>query len=117
MEVLVVHRPEYDDWSLPKGKVDRGESLRSAAAREVLEETGFSCTLGPMLATVTYRDAHGRNKAVVYWAMVVDHGSFRSNDEVDVVKWLGFEEAQEALDHDRDVRMLRDSMPQILSGS
>src|SRR3712207_3846207 len=69
VEVLVVHRPRYDDWSLPKGKLDRGESFEDAAIREVREETGLRCRLGRELEPVRYRDGKGRPKVVRYWVM------------------------------------------------
>ena len=67
--VAVVHRPRYDDWSLPKGKLDRGESWEQAALREVREETGLECELGEQLPTVRYMDQRGRPKTVRYWRM------------------------------------------------
>ena len=70
-ELLVVHRPRYDDWSLPKGKVEPGETDEDAARREVEEETGYLCTLGDELTTVRYIDRKGRNKQVRFWKMTV----------------------------------------------
>ncbi len=116
VEILLVHRPRYDDWSLPKGKIEENESLESAAIREVLEETGFACELGERLPTITYRDAKKRRKAVVYWVMTVDHGKFRSNEEVDSVRWLSPTDAEAKLDYSRDAELLRSSMPVILAG-
>lgn len=86
--VLVVHRPRYDDWTLPKGKLDPGESLEACARREVAEETGLACRLGPWLADVTYEDHRGRSKLVRYWAMTVRSGAFAPNDEVDEACWV-----------------------------
>lgn len=117
VEILVVHRPRYDDWSLPKGKIERGESLESTAVREVLEETGFNCTLEVRLPTVTYYDAEGRRKAVVYWVMAVDDGSFQKNDEVNEVRWLRPDEARMILDYERDAELLSGSLSQILDRS
>jgi len=102
VEVLVVHRPRYDDWSLPKGKRDRGESDRQTARREVLEETGLECVLGPELATSTYVDGRGRPKVVRYWAMAVEGGEFVPNDEVDEVRWLDVDEVIGVLTYGRD---------------
>jgi len=102
VEVLVVHRPRYDDWSLPKGKRDGGESDRQTARREVLEETGLTCVLGPELATSTYVDGRGRPKVVRYWAMTVEDGQFVANDEVDEVRWLDADQVIEALTYGRD---------------
>ena len=72
-QVCLVHRPRYDDWTLPKGKLDRGESFEDAALREVWEETGLRCRLGEELEPARYRDHKGRPKLVRYWAMEVEH--------------------------------------------
>jgi 8-oxo-dGTP diphosphatase len=101
-QVLLVHRPRYDDWTLPKGKLDPGETYEAAALREVREETGLRCTLGRELATTEYRDNKGRPKVVRYWLMSVDGGDFEPNDEVDEVCWLPVAGAIEALTYDRD---------------
>ena len=73
-EVLVVHRPKYDDWTFPKGKNKPGEDDDICALREVEEETGFRCTLGPELTSTAYIDRKGRPKEVRYWIMTVEHG-------------------------------------------
>ena len=96
-ELCVVHRPKYDDWSLPKGKLDRGESFEQAAVREVLEETGLRCTVGPELPTARYRDRKGRSKEVRFWAMQRGSGTFRPNREVDTVQWVAVEQLPEWL--------------------
>ncbi len=104
-EVLVVHRPRYDDWSLPKGKVDPGESLLEAAVREVAEETGLAVEIGERAGEVRYRDRHGRSKAVVYWHMTPRPPSRITrppDDEVDRVCWLGVDEALERLTYEHD---------------
>jgi len=88
VEVAVVHRPKYDDWSLPKGKLDGGESHEDAARREVLEETGLLCELGAELASTSYVDGKGRPKVVRYWSMTVLDGAFRPSEEVDELRWL-----------------------------
>src|SRR5215204_6125702 len=87
-EVLVVHRPKYEDWSLPKGKLDPGETLEQAALREVEEETGMRCTLGEHVGTNEYRDRHGRSKRVDWWLMQAVDGEFEPNDEVDEIRWV-----------------------------
>jgi 8-oxo-dGTP diphosphatase len=102
-EILIVHRPRYDDWSLPKGKLEQGEDAADAALREVEEETAYRCRLGPEIASVRYRDQRGRPKEVRYWRMDVEReGTFRANDEVDQRRWLTVRDAVEALTHDSD---------------
>src|SRR3954453_19221468 len=73
-EIAVVHRPQYDDWSLPKGKLDADETWEEAALREVEEEIGLRCTLGEELPHVEYQDRKGRDKVVRYWLMDVEGG-------------------------------------------
>ncbi len=104
-EVLLVHRPVYDDWSFPKGKREAGETDEVCAVREMEEETGLRCELGAELISVSYVDRKGRPKSVRYWASVVRSGQFEPNREVDEIRWLPVPEATERLtyDHDRDV--------------
>jgi len=111
--VLLVHRPRYDDWTLPKGKLDRGESFEDAALREVLEETGLRCTLGRELPGTEYRDRKDRAKVVRYWLMAPDSepGAFEPNDEVDEVRWMEVEEAAVQLTYDRDRDVLESVDP------
>ncbi len=106
-EVLVVHRPRYGDWTLPKGKLDEDESLAEAALREVLEETGYTCALGPEIGMVEYRDRSGVRKFVHYFAMTVEEGSFLANREVDKAKWLEPAAAAERLTYERDRALIR----------
>jgi 8-oxo-dGTP diphosphatase len=106
VEALVVHRPRYDDWSLPKGKLDKGESFEQAALREVLEETGLRCRLGAELDPVTYTDGKGRPKIVRYWRMeAVEDTGFAPNDEVDELAWLELHAAAQRVtyEHDREL--------------
>ncbi len=103
--IAVVHRPRYDDWSLPKGKLNKNESFERAALREVQEETGLSCQLAEELDPVSYNDNRGRPKSVRYWRMKVLKGEFEANDEVDDLRWLTRTEAIELLSyaHDREL--------------
>src|SRR4051794_25314038 len=100
--VAVVHRNRYDDWSLPKGKLDPGETWEQAALREVREEIGLRCRLGRELDAVHYTDHKGRAKTVRYWVMEVEGGEFEPNDEVDEVRWLEPREAVGLLSYERD---------------
>jgi 8-oxo-(d)GTP phosphatase len=108
-EVLLVHRPKYDDWSFPKGKLDPGEHVTTAAVREVAEETGLDIRLGPPLSTQRYWVDNGerRRKRVYYWvARVVgddDVSRYKPNNEIDEVIWLPLEKAREQLQYDYDL--------------
>ena len=111
LEVLLIHRPRYDDWSFPKGKVDDGESDEDAAVREVEEEVGLRLVRGPELASTRYHDSKGRRKVVRYWAMELRYGEEPiAGDGVDEVRWVGVDEATQHLTWDRDVVVL-DSLP------
>ena len=118
VEVAVVHRPRYDDWSLPKGKLDPGESWEEAALREVEEETGMRCSLGSELPEAIYTDAKGRLKLVRYWLMYEDEdededeAEFVGGDEVDELAWLAPEAAQAALSYQRDRELLQFALDQ-----
>ncbi len=108
VEVLVVHRPRYDDWSLPKGKREPGERDEDAAIREVAEETGYRCTLGDELATVRYIDRRGRDKQVRFWRMtVVAAMAWSPNEEVDERRWISPAVAATLLSYEADRQLLR----------
>jgi 8-oxo-dGTP diphosphatase len=102
-EVLLVHRPKYDDWSFPKGKCDEGESDEACALREVEEETGLRCELIDELGETSYRDAKGRPKVVRYWRMRAVTGEFVPHDEVDEIRWETPEDAARVLSWSRDL--------------
>ena len=105
-EIAVIHRPRYDDWSLPKGKVDPGETEPVTAVREVHEETGYSSHLGRRLTAVTYPVEQGVKK-VRYWAARRVDGEFNPNAEVDELKWLPIAEAMKQLEYPHDRKVLR----------
>jgi 8-oxo-dGTP pyrophosphatase MutT (NUDIX family)/phosphohistidine phosphatase SixA len=106
LEVLLVHRPAYDDWTFPKGKLDSGELEPDAAVREVEEETGLACLLGRELGETEYVDSQGRPKRVRYWAMVAPAGEPRPANEVDEVAWAAPAEAAGRLSYERDRALL-----------
>ena len=101
-KVAVVHRPYREDWSIPKGKLDPGESFEQAAVRELREETGFVVELADELPEVRYHDHRGRPKLVRYWLMRVTDGAFVVNDEVDELRWLTPDDAAALLTYDAD---------------
>ncbi|MGZ4553547.1 MAG: NUDIX hydrolase [Mycobacteriaceae bacterium] len=103
--VALVHRPRYDDWSLPKGKVEPGEPRTLAAVREVAEETGYEVVLGVHLAITSYRTG-GRAKLVNYWAARIIGGRFTPNDEVDELRWATPAQAAQLLTYPHDIRVL-----------
>jgi 8-oxo-dGTP diphosphatase len=105
--VAVVHRPKYDDWSLPKGKLDPGEGFEEAALREVEEETGMRCRLGAELPSTEYRDSKGRSKLVRYWLMEPLDGEFSPTGEVDELRWLEPGQAEALLSYEHDKGLMR----------
>lgn len=105
LEICLVHRPRYDDWSYPKGKLKHGESALEGALREVLEETGFECAPGARLPTSRY-EVNGRPKEVAYWEAEATHGAFVPNDEVDRLLWLPPSVARNRLTQLRDRNQL-----------
>ncbi len=107
LEVAVIHRPRYDDWTLPKGKLQGRETIEAAAVREVEEETGLTVHRGPAAVQTEYRDRHGRRKTVDYFYMTTVGGEFIRNDEADELRWLPPEEAARLLTYQRDAEIVR----------
>lgn len=107
IEVVVVHRPRYDDWTLPKGKLHPGEGHPDAAVREVHEETGLTASRGAELAPSHYLDGRGRPKMVRWWAMTPQGGGFVPGDEVDDSRWVPVADAGDVLTYERDLEVLR----------
>ena len=114
-EVLLVHRPKYDDWSFPKGKLDPGEHEVTAAVREVAEETGLDVRLGPALGPQRYRMSSGRWKHVDYWTAKVvgsdDVAGYRPNEEIDAVEWVPWDAAMVRLTYPHDRETLAEARP------
>jgi len=106
LEVLLVHRPRYDDWSLPKGKLEAGETHLHAALREVEEETGLRCEAAQELQPVRYKDRKGRSKRVRYWAMTPVDGRFQVNDEVDEARWVAADDVAALVSYPRDAAVV-----------
>ena len=105
-EVLLVHRPKYDDWAFPKGKADSGETDGECALREVEEETGLRCELQDELGETSYVDPQGRQKTVRYFAMRPLRGEFTPHNEIDEIAWLSFPDAEARLSYARDRELL-----------
>jgi 8-oxo-dGTP pyrophosphatase MutT (NUDIX family) len=112
----VVHRPRYDDWSLPKGKAEPGEDLEAAALREVAEETGMECRIGARLGGHRYTDQRGRPKTTQYWLMEALEGEFTPGDEVDELRWLDAGEARRLLSYERDHGLLAEAEAAVGAG-
>jgi 8-oxo-dGTP pyrophosphatase MutT (NUDIX family) len=107
LEVLVVHRPGYGDWTFPKGKCEPGESDEACALREVEEETGLRCALEAELPSTSYTDGRGRDKVVRYWRLRVLGGAVAFEHEVDEARWLSPAAAEALLTYPRDLDVLR----------
>lgn len=115
LEVLLVHRKQYDDWSFPKGKVDKGEYLPETAVREMEEETGVRLKLGRKLSTIKYKVSSGEDKEVHYWASKLRQSAwakakFNPNDEISALEWLPAKKALGALSYPHDKTLLKEVM-------
>ena len=108
--VAVIHRPKYMDWSLPKGKLEEGEGWQEAALREVKEETGYRSEPILELPHVSYLDRKGRRKLVRYWLMEPIEGKFESHGEVDELRWVSPEEADELLTYPHDKELVHKAL-------
>ena len=114
-QVAVVHRPRYDDWSLPKGKCEPDETDEAAAHRELLEETGLQARLVAELEPVRYTDRLGRAKVVRYWLMEPVGGEFVPNDEVDDLRWVAPDEAVGLLTYPRDALVVSEAVSRMVT--
>ena len=107
LELVLVHRPAYDDWSFPKGKLHGGESERAAALREVEEEIGVRGLIGRDLGSISYTDGRGRPKSVRYWLMTIAEGAvLAAANEVDEARWVPVGEVRRLLSYDHDRRLV-----------
>jgi 8-oxo-dGTP diphosphatase len=106
VEVLLVHRPAYDDWTFPKGKANRGETDEACALREVEEETGLSCAIEGELGETRYIDPKGRPKVVRWYRMRPLEGRFEPHQEIDDARWLRLDDAAAALTYEHDRELL-----------
>ena len=109
-EIAVIHRPEYDDWTLPKGKIEPDETPEDCALREVREETGLRCDLVRPLGCTAYVDRRGRDKIACYWIMQVRGGKFKAGVEVDRLQWLTVSDAVKRLTYRHDKLLVQQEL-------
>jgi 8-oxo-dGTP pyrophosphatase MutT (NUDIX family) len=109
-EIAVIHRPEYDDWTLPKGKIEPDETPEDCALREVREETGLRCGLVRPLGCTAYVDRRGRDKIACYWIMEVRGGRFKPGVEVDRMAWLPVADAVRRLTYRHDKLLVQQEL-------
>jgi 8-oxo-dGTP diphosphatase len=110
LEIAVIHRPEYDDWTLPKGKIEPDETPEDCALREVREETGLRCDLKRPLGCTAYVDRRGRDKIACYWIMEVRGGRFKPGVEVDRLLWLPVPDAVKRLTYRHDKLLVQQEL-------
>jgi 8-oxo-dGTP diphosphatase len=109
-EIAVIHRPQYDDWTLPKGKIEPDETPEDCALREVREETGLRCGLVRPLGCTAYVDRRGRDKIACYWIMDVRGGRFKPGIEVDKMAWLPVADAVRRLTYRHDKLLVQQEL-------
>jgi 8-oxo-dGTP diphosphatase len=109
-EIAVIHRPEYDDWTLPKGKIEPDETPEDCALREVREETGLRCDLVRPLGCTAYVDRRGRDKIACYWVMEVRGGRYKPGIEVDRLLWMPVSDAVKRLTYRHDKLLVQQEL-------